>query len=292
VKKILIIGRGFLGDYIFQELKRQPNKIFTTIHKNASGDNIFLDISNSKMVEQVFDEINPDIVINCAANTNVDYLEENPQQAYDVNSLGPKNLAILCSEKKSRLIHVSTDGIFDGKKGMYKENDVPNPVNVYGRSKLDGEKLIHEYSSNYVILRTNFFGFHGQNRFLFNWMFNSLKNNEKIIGFEDAFFNPLEISNLATMIEEIAFSKYQGIIHLSSDSIVNKYQFALKIAEEFQFDKSLIIKGSITNSNLKAQRPADTTLDNTKAKFLLKTNPISIENSLKIIKRKFYKDIF
>jgi len=291
MKKILIIGIGFLGDYILQELKNHPYRIFTTFHNNNIPSGIPMDISNKKMVEDVFDDISPEIVINCAANTNVDYLEENPKQAFDVNSVGAKNVAISCNKHNSRLIHISTDGIFDGKNGMYNEEDIPKPVNIYGKSKLKGEKFVKEYSSNYAIIRTNFFGFDLRQHFLFNWIFNSLKNKQKIIGFDDVVFNPFEISNLAQMIQEMTLNNYQGVIHLSSDLPYTKYQFALKIAEEFHFDENLITKDSIMNTHLKAIRPLNTTLDNTRSKSLLKLTPNSIENSLKIIRRKYYKDI-
>src|SRR5579863_6043251 len=100
---------------------------------------------------------------------------------------------------------------------MYTEEDIPNPINVYAQSKALGEKFVKENTSNYVIIRTNFYGHNNEGKFLFNWILNTLKQKKELIGFDDIIFTPLEVSNLAKMISEISITDYSGIIHLSSN---------------------------------------------------------------------------
>ena len=121
-------------------------------------------------------------------------------------------------------MHVSSDAVFDGDKGMYEEYDEINPINIYAKSKAYGEKLISENLENYVIVRTNFYGFHDQGKFLFNWILSKLKNNEEFPAFNDVFFNPLEVTNLSKLIYQLSEKDFSGILHLSSDEIFSKFE--------------------------------------------------------------------
>jgi dTDP-4-dehydrorhamnose reductase len=213
--------------------------------------------------------------------TNIDQIEINSSEAYQVNGIGAKNVSVISNREKIKLIHISTDSVFDGKKGMYDENDSPFPINEYAKSKKMGEDYVKEICDRYVIIRTNFYGYNKQGNNLFNWVLTNLKNNKPITGFYDVFFNPLEVENLSMIIIELILSGFDGVIHLSSDDVMSKYQYALKIAEILDLDKSLLIKGSILNSNLLAKRPLNTTLSNVKAKKILKTPLISLDDWLR-----------
>jgi dTDP-4-dehydrorhamnose reductase len=283
--KILVIGEGFLGSHLISELKKQGFQTYGAgfTNKNTSFN---VDIRNIESVKNLFTKIQPNIVINCAALTDLDYLENNPKIAFDVNSEGPKNLAITCNEKNFRLIHISSDGIFDGKSQNYNEDSLPNPINVYGKSKFQGEIHVQQNMQNYLILRTNFFG-HDQNRNnLFTWIFNSLKNHKQIIGFNDVFFNPLELSTLSQLISKVLFLSDTGILNLSNDIVISKYEFALKIAHVFNFDIQLIKKGTIKDIDFIAKRPLNTSLSNKKVSNLLKSKIPSYEESFTMINKK------
>jgi dTDP-4-dehydrorhamnose reductase len=286
MKKTLVIGNGFLGGHVITEFQ---NKGFETIgtHFNSNNHkNLKIDVRNLKSLNKLISEIKPDIIVNCAANVQPDYLEENSDVAFSINAQGAKNVAIIASKEKIRLIHISTDSVFDGKIGTYQENDIPNPINVYGRSKLLGEQLVKENSENYVIVRTNFYGFNKNGNFLFNWMLNNLKKKISFIGFSDIIFNPLEITNLSDMIVEISNDEYNGTLHLSSDKSINKYDFALKIATTFGLDQEYVQKGLIGDvDGLIAKRPKNTTLSNKKMKKLLNTRIISVDEGLQNIKK-------
>lgn len=282
-KKILVVGTGFLGEKLVKQLKENNFQVLGTSFKKLKNNNIFLDISNLNSIQEVVEKFKPKIIINCAANTNVDLIESDPDAGYLINSFGPKNLAIICHKNKIKLIHISTDSIFDGKEEFYLEEDIPNPINVYSKSKLLGEKLIVENLSDYIIIRTNFFGFHEDGFFLLNSVLKNLHEKKEFNGFDDVFFNPMEISNLNEAIIELCHQDFIGIINLTSDKIISKYQFALNVARIFNLDSQLIKKGSIKDFQFIAKRPINTSLSNLKAKQILKTKIMSIEDSLKKI---------
>jgi dTDP-4-dehydrorhamnose reductase len=285
-KKILIVGMGFLGNYVLREFK---NKGFNVIGTRLSiNDNVMkLDITDVESVEKCVNQTNPDLIINCAANINLEFLEKNPQIGKSINAIGPRNLAKIASKNKIRLIHISTDSIFDGNNSMYTEEDIPNPINEYGKTKLLGEKYIQDSMKDYVILRTNFFGINDKGTGLLNWIIEKLSQKEEITGFDDVIFNPLEISNLSKIIVEISQSSFVGILHLSSNKLISKYEFIMKVADIFNFDKKLIKKGTLKDMNFIALRPKNTTLYNKKAEKIIKTKIQTINESLIRIKNDF-----
>lgn len=286
-EKALVIGSGFLGTHIIDILKNNGINTVGT-HFNLNNDGIMkVDVRNINSINDCVAKIKPDLIINCAAITQLDFLEKNPQLAFSVNADGAKNVATVSKRNKIRLVHISTDGVFDGKRGMYSEEDIPNPINVYAKSKAEGEKLVRENSDNHVIIRTNFYGFDKNDRFLFNWILNMLKQHKQIVGFSDVIFTPLEVSNLSEMIKEISMKSYCGIIHLASDEILSKYQFALRIAEIFELNKDLIKEGSVDDyKDFVAKRPKNTSLINKKARQLMKTPIISLSEWLMTMKSK------
>ncbi|MFZ0183902.1 MAG: SDR family oxidoreductase [Nitrosotalea sp.] len=272
-EKILIIGLGFLGNTIFQQAPKFNVKPFGT-HK------LDLDICSIESIEKTVEKTQPDCIINCAALTNLDQIESSPTAAYAVNSQGAKNVAIVSLKKKIKLIHISTDSVFDGKKGMYDENDLPNPINEYAKSKKIGEDFIREIYGDAIMVRTNFYGNNQEGKFLFNWILKNLQQKKSITGFDDVIFNPLEIENLSAMIIELTNKDLGGLIHLSSDEIMSKYQFAKKIAHTMQLDENLIKMGKVEEANFIAKRPLNTSLSNKKARKILETRPVTLEEWL------------
>jgi len=283
-EKILIIGTGFLGRYLLRELNKSKVKAYGTRFNQTNQAELKVDIRSIDSIKKCISQLKPDTIINCAANVDLDFLEKNEKEANVINAIGAKNVALIANQNDIKLIHISTDGIFDGKKGNYSEEDVPNPINVYGKSKLMGEQLIKENSNNYVIIRTNFYGFNKQGKHLLNWILTTLKHKKQMIGFDDIFFTPLEISNLCMMINDITKKNVQGIIHLAADTTISKYQFAIEVANVFQLDKNLIKRGSVEDLNLIAKRPKNTSLSNKKAKKFVSTPIIPLKKSLKKIK--------
>jgi|TARA_B110000495_G_scaffold200343_1_gene215391 dTDP-4-dehydrorhamnose reductase len=275
--KILIIGKGFLGGTIFSTCQNAGIHVLGT-HYNKSTP--IIDITNIHSIEKVVNQFRPDLIINCAALTNLDQIESNPERAYAINAQGTKNIAEVSRQNKIKMIHISTDSVFDGKKGMYSEDDIRNPINEYAKSKKMGEDFVKEKLDTYIIIRTNFYGYNSEGKFLFNWILKKIKEKQEITGFSDIIFNPLEIRNLSDMIKELAYKDFNGVIHLSSNEIFSKYEFIIKIAKMLNFDMRSIIKGSIKNANFTSTRPLNTSLSNQLAKKILKTQPLSLKNWL------------
>lgn len=284
IKKVLVIGRGFLGDYITNECKNQGLSAFGTNYSKDYENGLKLNVTDVNSINSCVNKVKPDLIINCAANNKIDYLENNPDVAFLVNSEGAKNVALIATKYKIKLIHISTDSIFDGIKGMYSEEDIPNPINIYAQSKLLGEQLVKENSDNHIIIRTNFYGYNREGNFLFNWILENLRANKTIIGFDDVIFTPLEISNLSKMIIDISKKDYNGIIHLASDKTISKYQFAVQIAETLEFDPNLVKKGYLDeHKGFIAKRPKNTSLSNRKAMKILDTKIVTLCEWLHLI---------
>ena len=286
MERILVIGAGFLGQQIITDVADSTNNVLGTIFSSKiNGEKI--DIRKMDSVTLCVDKFNPDSIINCAANVNLDFLENNPDLAFSINSEGAKNVALVAKKKCIKLVHISTDGVFDGAKGMYTENDSPNPINVYGKSKLLGEKLIQENLEDHIIIRTNFYGINQKNTGLLNWIIQRLSDGERIIGFDNIIFNPLHVSDLSKLILEIAQSDYRGVLHLASNDVLSKFEFAVKVADIFHLNKNLITKGTSNDIDLIATRPRNTSLSNKKSQKILNAKINSLNESLITIKNNF-----
>lgn len=274
--RILVIGNGFLGSTVCSASKTRGLEV--SMGSQSAG--IRMDIRQIETVENAVRRTDPDTIINCAAVTELDTIEKNPDDAYEVNGHGAGNIAKIASKYSKRLIHISTDSVFDGKKGSYSETDDLNPINEYGRSKKVGEELVMENSENSVVVRTNFYGSHPEGKFLFNWILDNLKKGRRFNGFTNIIFNPLEVENLSEGLVELAQLEYTGLLHMSSDQTYSKHEFAITVAKKLGYDSGLIMEETLQDTELVARRPHNTTLDNSLAKKILSTKQIALESWL------------
>ncbi len=287
-KSVLVIGKGFLGTNIITVGNELGYQIIGT-RLNSDQNSIMLDIKNIENIRSVFNKINPDCVIHCAVNGQIDYLEKHKELAIKINTEGTLNVAKICKENKIRMIYVSTDSVFDGEKGNYKETDQPNPLNIYAESKLKGERHVAETLTDYVIVRTNFYGLDENGKYFFNWILTNLKNKKKMTGFEDVIFSPLDTITLSKMLIELIEKKYTGLIHLSSGISVSKYDFICEVVKKLDYSLSNVNKGRLSDVSLKAKRPKNTSLSNLKAHKILKTQPLELSKWLEKNKEKIIK---
>ena len=287
--KILITGaNGLLGSNLCLIYSKNKNNTVYATSKELIDipycKNYKLDITvNEDFI--LLEKLNPDIIIHCAALTNVDYCEEHPKEAEKIISLSSKNLAKFANRIGSYLIHISTDAVFDGNKGDYKEEDKPNPVNVYGAMKLKAEeyitKIYEKSNNNYSIVRTNIYGCNRKNKeSLAEWMLHKLERKEKLSSIKDVFFTPILVNNLSEALLELYKLKYKGIIHIAGSENCSKLEFAYKIAKVFRLDKTLIEPISVDSLNFKARRSKNMTLNTQKAQILLKTKLLNVEEGL------------
>lgn len=290
-KRVLLIGsNGLLGQRAVEILKNKKGIEFlaSSIEDKSFIDNVeYLqsDITNKKSVKKLFKEFYPDFIINCAAYTAVDKCETNKEIAYSVNVTGVENLADQSRWVNGHLIHVSTDYIFDGENGPYHEDDLPSPVNYYGKSKLAGENVIRAFEIPYTILRTNVIYGIAKNEFFdfVKWVYNSLKENKQINIVTDQINNPTYTDDLVSVFNTVINDKVEGIFNVGGQELLSRYDFTIRIADFFNLDKSLIKPISTAELNLPATRPLKSGLINIKAETELEYKPTSIEKSFEKI---------
>ncbi|MCB0751843.1 MAG: SDR family oxidoreductase, partial [Ignavibacteriae bacterium] len=247
-KRILLIGsNGMLGQCVVENL-RNRNDIELTLasaEDTSFFDNISyskLDISNKKEVKKIVLDFYPDYIINVAAYTNVDKCESEKELAWNINVNGVEYLAKYSVPSNAHLIHISTDYVFDGLAGPYSENDLPNPISYYGRSKLAGENVIKKFDIKSTILRTNVL--FGPTKFgrpdFVKWVFNSLSENKNIRIVTDQINNPTYIEDLAQAIITICDSEKTGLFNIGGAELLNRFEFTKEIAEYFNLDFNLV----------------------------------------------------
>ena len=282
--KVLVTGcSGLLGSNLCYLLRDKYQLIGSYNQKeplNFSGEKVRVDIRNEVIVKKVLDAYKPDVIIHCAGLTNVDACEDEYNLTREVNALGTKYLVENC-DKKAKFIFISSDAIFDGKKGSYTEKDLPFPLNNYAKTKLEGEGYVQQKSDNFLILRTNFFGWNYQNKLSFaEWILDSLLNKKIINMVKDWHFSPILVNNLVKIITQLIYSDAKGIYHLAANNHCSKHEFAVKLAEIFGLNLSLIKAISFNELSLKAKRPKNMSLDCSKIRNDLKIELPSYEASL------------
>ena len=289
MKSLLITGaNGFLGSNSIKLLKNYYNVSGLDIDCSRRLEDIKyyeIDITDKEQVQNVLNDNNFDIILHCAAMVNPDICENNYNLARRINAIGTRNLI---EKFKGLFIYISTDMLFDGSKGNYTEEDIPDPINNYGKTKLEGEKFVQQYSDNYLILRTNFFGWnhHSDKHTFAEWVYYSLKNNKTINLFYDYIFCPIYIYDFIDIINKLINRNICGIYNVVGDDCISKLEFGYRFADKFKFDKNLINSISIDEHNFIAKRPKNMSLSTDKLKKL-GISPSSFESGL----NKFYKDI-
>jgi dTDP-4-dehydrorhamnose reductase len=265
----LIGASGFLGSYITQNTVNLVDTTLTGTSTKKSNHLIPLDICVYDEIVSIINEYNPDCIINCAAMADVEKCERNPVLANKINSVGPENLAKISDKNNIRLIHVSTDSVFDGRFGGYLEESTPSPINVYSRTKLEGEEFVRSLSNDYVILRTNFYGLNPRGSSRMNWILQNLKNNEKMTGVVDQVFNPLWVRDVANVILKLSIHSYKGILNCTGNEVFTKYQFIKEIANVLGYKTAKINEGFSDDVFTSVRRPSNTILCNAKMRNLL-----------------------
>lgn len=298
VKKVLVIGaNGFLGTnfFKFRNLEEIINLNLNLVAADLDNSNLpsdvpfhSIDITNYDQMLRKIIKISPDIIVLTAAMTNADQCEVNKKLATKTNVMGPLNVVNVCKKTNSKLIFLSTDFIFDGtkKRGYkYKETDIPNPLNHYGRTKHEAELIIFSSGIEYLICRTAvLYGWNDKKENFITWILNNLKQNKAISIVTNQINSPTFIVNLAQIILKMIEKNAKGIYHTAGDHVLNRYEVALKCAEIFGCNKKLIIP--IDYLEQKAIRPKNAGLDVTKLRNLLgsRLSIYNLDDGLKYMK--------
>lgn len=280
--KILILGAsGFLGATLKEILSSDYEVVGTsTSLMSASTGLVTFNYSGLESLPQMILKEVPDCIVNCIALADVDQAENNPNLANRLNFELPRDLSRFCETHKIRLIHISTDHFETPSEGQ-NENDLPIPVNIYGKSKLNGDLAILENNPSATILRTNFFArSRTGKRGLIDFISNSFNANIEITGYQDILFNPVGVHFLAMCIDRILNASYSGVLNIASKQLISKYEFLCMVAEKLNLDSNKIIARNYRQDNGSIVRPKCMFLNPSKLIHFLGRDIPSIESQL------------
>jgi dTDP-4-dehydrorhamnose reductase len=287
--KLLITGAsGLYGSKLAQLALAKNIEVYSSDIQSLSvyGNFVKLDISGKTQVDEAFKNIKPDVVVHAATLTDVDKCETNKELAWKVNVEGTKNIAEAAKSSGSFLIYISTDYVFSGEKGSYKETDKPDPINYYGLTKLKAEVIVQTQAEYFIARPSVIYGSTpaaGKVNFAL-WLIETLRKGERVKIVTDQWNTPTLNTNLAEMTLEVLERRLTGIYHLCGATKVSRYEFAEQIADAFGLDKSLIDKVLSSQFTWPAKRPMDSSLDTSKAQQTLQKKPLEMTDALKQLK--------
>ncbi len=296
MKKVLITGsNGLLGQKLIKLLtQKQDVELLAT---SGGNNRVFsqpftyetLDITDEAAVHKLIERFKPDVVINTAAMTNVDACENDRENCWKVNVDAVEYLLSACEKVNAKLIHLSTDFVFDGAAGPYKEEDQPNPLSYYGKSKYAAEQLLIQSTyTNWAIARTIIVYGIGENMSRSNivlWAKGALEENRPLTIVDDQFRSPTWADDLALGCWLIAEKDATGIFHLSGKDFMSILDLVQRVADFFNLDATNISPIKSATLNQAAKRPPVTGFDLTKAKEVLGYNPLSFEEGLEQLEK-------
>lgn len=256
-----------------------------------------VDVTNPMKVEAFVNEVKPHVIINAAGMTDVDRCEDDPETAFRLNALGPQNISKAANKVGARLLHISTDYVFGGEKGeAYREGDKPNPINMYGKTKLQGETEIASRCTDYLIARSSsIYGWHWNqgerqptqtNRPLkfVALVIRNLREGKPVRAFTDQYSTPTLADSLASTLVKLAQSTTTGILNIAGRDCLNRFRFSELIAETFQLDSSLLVQASSAEFKQRASRPKRSCLDCSRAKEVIGYEPVGARDGLRLMR--------
>ncbi|MCV0399675.1 MAG: dTDP-4-dehydrorhamnose reductase [Nitrosarchaeum sp.] len=285
--RFLVTGAsGLVGSQVAKDLVDLNHEVHSSYHdaKPDHGIATYLDLSRLDDISSTLNETRPDSIIHLAAMTGVDQCEEQPDLAMKINAEATKLLARQAAKQHAFFVYVSTDYVFDGMKKMRAESDAPNPLGIYGKSKLAGELALNSLASPYAIARISSpFGLHKTKKSFPIWVKENLESGTDIPVLVDQFTSPTYVPNLSDMLIEIATRKIAGTFHTAGATRISRYDFAEMVADKLNLDKKFIRPASMSDMRWKAQRPKDSSLDVSFASEILHAKPQKLETSIQLL---------
>lgn len=272
-QKLLIIGgSGLLGSTL-TEYALSDYDIHITYNKNLPQNtdvkSVRVDLLNERTkIIDLIASLKPNVVVHTAAHPSVDLCETDHHTADLLHVDITKDITDVCRKINSKLFYISTDAVFGGEFGKkYTEEDLPNPINYYGKTKLAAEKIVLNDLDN-VILRTSVvYGWHNRSRFT-SWILGNLREKKPVDPFSDQYNTPTLVDDLAKSILEIIRLRISGLYHAAGKTCLNRYEFAVEMADRFGYDKNLIKPVTAAQKKQDAPRPTYTCLDSGKLERL------------------------
>lgn len=296
--KLLIIGStGLVGSKVASLAAKHGFEAYNTRYtrKTLLSDSAELDITDRRATLELIEKIRPRVIVNTAAVTNVDYCETHREETQRVNADGVKNLAEAARKSQSRLIQVSTDYVFDGASGHYAEDDTPSPLQYYGQTKLQAEKMVSELPSFAIARPSVIYGWaplhstgeSGSAKPMNFAMFvlDKLKNRETVKAIRDQYASPTFADNLGEALLTLAKGRQNGIFHTAGRSCLSRYEFAIKLAELFGYSIRQVEPVYSSEFKQLAKRPKNSCLRVNKAERSLGVTFLTAEQGIKEMKK-------
>ena len=294
-KRVLVVGsNGLLGQKISEFLVRGSGCAVTLtsveekpVREFPPARYLTLDVTSPKEVKNVVTGLEPDVIINCAAMTNVDACEVERETAWKINVEGVEHLIDAARRVGARIFHVSSDYVFDGRSGPYDEDDRPEPLSYYGKSKLASENALRSSGLDYFVARTMvLYGYAAGVKHNFAlWLIQMLEKGESVRIVDDQYGNPTLADDLAHGLLSGVELGRTGIYNIAGRDIVSRYEFALTLARVFGFEQRLIVPISTDSLKQQAARPMKSGLITLKAEVELGFRPSTVEEGLLVLKR-------
>ena len=264
--KVLITGAsGLLGANLVRHYapKFETTGWYATNPIEIDGARIeIIDITEHQAVSTALERIQPDLIVHCAAATNVEWCEQNPDQAKAINEIATEFLATKAADIGAKFVFTSTDSVFDGHRSKYAESDPAEPLNSYASGKVRTEKLVTGVDPTALIIRSYFYGYSpAGTRSLLEWVLVRAQSGTEVPGFTDSYFSPISVDDFADALDAAITNNANGLLHLGSSDRISKYEFAKIVMETYDCDMSLLKPITVDDVGLKADRPRDTSLN-------------------------------
>ena len=285
-KKALVTGAaGFIGRHLCALLGERHEVTCAVLSREPDHDEnvIVLDVTNADAVRHVVHRVRPEVIVHLAGNKSLNYCESHPEAAYAVNYHSTQYLADQALEVNARCVFISSDYVFDGTSGNYKEIDRPNPRTIYGETKALSEDYIMRACPHFVILRTS--AVYGRGGVFFSWLVESLSRNQSVDGFADTYFTPTYVGDVVWALSHIIEHDLEGIFHVAGRTVTSRYEMAREIALSLKVDPELVKPASVRGSGLLIAQDSSLNCDQTST--LLRRQFLSLSQGLE---RFFSKD--
>ena len=288
--KIIILGaNGFIGRRILNRLYPSHQVLACSFHPDILPEEGYrfetIDMLDYSAMTTLLNDFQPEVIINASALSVVDYCELHPEEAYAMNVTAVKHLAEYSRDHSCRLIHLSTDFVFDGTSSIaYTETDAPNPVNYYGKTKQWSEEVIGQLCTDYAIVRVEVvYGkpLPKQHGNIVHLVKNRLENGQSIRVVSDQFRSPTWVEDIACAIEQLLSNQHQGIYHICGGETLSVAEIAYRAAKYFNLDTSLIEPITTEAMNESTPRPTFTPMSVEKAQQELGYQPSALEEGFK-----------
>lgn len=254
--RVFIAGAsGFIGSILFGYFLKE-HETYGSYYSNPVKGLIHLDIRDRNAVNDILTSLRPDVIIHPAANPNVEYCEEHPGETWKINVEGSENLIRSARNIGAKFVFFSSDYIFDGKSGPYSEEDIPCPINEYGKQKLAVETLITSSLEDYIIARiTVVYGWERNGKNYVMGIIRNLKNGRHMKIPYDQVGSPTYANNMVQVIMSLIEADRTGIYHAAGRDLMDRYTFAKIVANVFELDQHFLIPAATEELGQKARRP-------------------------------------